>query len=156
MRNAILNNLKDGLEIALGKNSSVTDCPVESIQTTLPETVTVSKFIGMDISLMNGSYSEIGSPVPSLLDYNLDLVLSVQSLFKERNKEVFDKIFVRILKYLREDTGNLSGFSSTFEEMTMQVVNYSVEEINFASGKLKETSLIDTAAIRLKIKVQIL
>jgi len=156
MRNKILNNIKDGLDETLGKDSIVyDDLLIEDVHNRLPDSVMVNYFLGINIDRGRNLSREIGKIFPVVNNYNCNIVIMVKNADYDIGQTELDTIYKRVLKYFIDDTGNLNGLSDTTAGITETVISYNLEDFDYIEGKMKTGGLGHVCTISLSIKTHL-
>jgi hypothetical protein len=156
MRNKILNNIKDGLAANMGEDGLYADLKIEDIQNRFPQTITVNRFIGVAIERAGTEDKEIGNYCPVRKNYNCSVVVVNKSADYDSGQTDLDTLVNRIIKYFKQDTGNLNGLSLTKDSIVETVYGYSVEDFDYVSGEFKVGNLGHFCIINLLIKTEII
>lgn len=141
MRNKALKNIRDGLETYLGKDTQFEDTRVEEVTNQFPGTVTVNRFIGIDIQEVRAKDREIGAFGSLIKDYTCQIVVLVKGADYDKMKDELDIIVHRTLRYLALDTGGLNGLQDTVDSDIERIITYKVNGILYGNGKMKSGSL---------------
>lgn len=154
MRKKIIENLKDGLNSYLGKDSSFEDTKVEQVEGNYPGIVGVNRFIGIDIDDVKPRDREIGAFGSLIKDYTCGIILLVKGAdYVKLNTEI-DTIVHRILRYLSTDIGDLNGIEDNVDSDIERVVTYKVSGINYGVGKIKKGGLGHLCTITVTITTE--
>lgn len=157
MRNYILTNIKDGLEDAIGQDSTYTNTLVEEVTNRIPDRVTVNYFVGATMVNVNSFDREIGKSYPVRKNYNCLLAVLVKNASFNSGQNEVDIIVNRIFKYFANDTGNLKGLALTRDGVKELVLSYQITNTVFGeAGDLKVGQMGNACLISLDILVEII
>lgn len=156
MRNIILNNIKNGLETEVGSGSSYGSDIVEDIQTKVPDSVTVNKFIGITVDRVSPLERTIGKFYPTNQEYVCTLAVLVKNADYNDGQTQLDTIVRRLIKYFSKDTGTLNGLTNTTDSVTETVITYRIDQLDYTDGKLKAGELGHICFITLSIRTELI
>jgi len=142
----ICNTIKSDLLRDVGLQSSYTDDRIESIQTRLPETVSVNKFIGIVPSDESPIQYEIGQQLPTIWIYNVNVVILIKDMDYASGLTRLAKVTRRVKKSFAK-TSTLKQQSDTTDNMTETIVDYSITRVDFESGRMPSDKNFNHVAV---------
>lgn len=151
MRNTILDNLKDGIDQYLGSGTEFSDPKVEMVSTIVPESITVTRFIGIEIERAEPNDREIGSFSASSDKYICTVTALVRGANHDIIKSEIDTIVLRVRKFFNDDIGGLLGLEKTSDSIKEAVISYGITGREYVSGAMKDGSLGETCIITVEI-----
>ena len=156
MRNYILNNIKEGLENAIGASSSYGNTLVESVVNRIPDRVTVNRFTGISMVNVTSFDREIGKSYPVRKNYNCLIAVLVKNADFNLGQNEVDIIGNRIFKYFANDTGSLKGLSLTRDGVKEEVISYQINNVDYGeAGELTVGEMGNACLISVEILIEV-
>ena len=146
MLDNICTTIKNDLIKDVGVQSSYTDDRIEDVQTRLPETITVNKFIGIVPSDEFPIQYEIGQQLPTIWTYTVNVVILIKDMDYSAGLTRLTKVLRRVKKSFAK-TSTLKQQSDTTDSMTETVVEYAIPRIDFESGKVSTDKNFNHVAV---------